>query len=244
MVTDHQLILISLIIFGASVFRTAFGFGEALVAVPLLSLFLPIRVAAPLAVMASVLIALVAVWRDWRHIHRGEAKNLLLATLLGLPLGLVLLRFVPEGVTKALLGLLLLGFSSFSLVRPQSFRLGNDRWVWLFGFVAGVTGGSYGMNGPPLAIYGAARRWPPEKFRATMQAYFLPASFLGLVGYAVAGIWTARVSWLFVDTLPAILIGILLGRLLNRKMPAALFARLLHIGLILIAILLLRQAVI
>jgi hypothetical protein len=32
------------------------------------------------------------------------------------------------------------------------------------------------MNGPPLVIYGALRRWTPERFRATLQGYFLPAS--------------------------------------------------------------------
>ena len=40
------------------------------------------------------------------------------------------------------------------------------------------------MNGPPLVIYGALRRWSPQHFRATLQGYFLPASLAGLGGYS------------------------------------------------------------
>ena len=40
------------------------------------------------------------------------------------------------------------------------------------GFLAGVLGGAYGMNGPPLAIYGPQRRWTPEFFRPRCKATF------------------------------------------------------------------------
>jgi hypothetical protein len=37
---------------------------------------------------------------------------------------------------------------------------------------AGVLGGAYGMNGPPLVIYGSLRGSSPQHFRATLQGYF------------------------------------------------------------------------
>jgi uncharacterized protein len=39
-----------------------------------------------------------------------------------------------------------------------------------------VFGGAYGMNGPPLVVYRAMRRWSPPHFRAILEGYFLPAS--------------------------------------------------------------------
>jgi uncharacterized membrane protein YfcA len=233
---------VAAIIFIATIFRTTFGFGEALIAVPLLSLFLPVKVAAPLAVLASIVIALAAVIRDWKHIHFSEAKKLLLATAVGLPFGLLALRFVPESVVKIALGCLLFLFSLFSLLRPQFFFLADDRWVSVFGFFAGVSGGSYGMNGPPLVIYGAARRWSPERFRATLQAYFLPASLLGMVGYLISGLWTKQVNGIFVSVLPVILVGIMIGRFLNRRTNSALFVKALHVALLVIAGLLILQS--
>ncbi len=41
----------------ATVIRSAFGFGEALVAVPLLALLIPVEVAAPVAVLVSITVA-------------------------------------------------------------------------------------------------------------------------------------------------------------------------------------------
>ena len=34
--------------------------------------------------------------------------------------------------------------------------------------------------------------WPPERFRATLQGYFLPASIVGMCGYWLADLWVAR----------------------------------------------------
>ena len=95
--------------------RSAFGFGEALIAVPLLAFFIPMRVAAPLAVLVSITIAAVVVVQDWRHIHLRSAGWLVLSTLFGIPLGLLLLTRAPEYLVKAALGILILLFALFSI---------------------------------------------------------------------------------------------------------------------------------
>src|SRR5580698_1040397 len=82
---------ILLIIFVATLIRSAFGFGEALVAVPLLAFFIPLNVAAPLAVLVSITIAAIVVVQDWRHIHLFSTGWLVLPTLFGIPLGVLLL---------------------------------------------------------------------------------------------------------------------------------------------------------
>jgi uncharacterized membrane protein YfcA len=226
----------------ATTFRTAFGFGEALIAVPLLSLFLPVKVSTPVAVLASILIALVAVVRDWRHIHFRSAQRLLLATALGIPFGLLILRYIPEEITKGLLGAFLLLFAMLSLFKTDLFSLKNDRFIWLFGFIAGVTGGSYGMNGPPLAVYGASRGWSPQQFRATIQAYFLPASLLGMIGYWVSGLWTKEVNVVFGSSLPSIALGIMAGNRFSKVADKGGFVRFLYGALILVALIILYQA--
>jgi uncharacterized protein len=229
------------VMFAAAIFRTTFGFGEALIAVPLLALIIPVKVAAPVAVLASIVIAAFAVVRDWRHIELRSTAWLVGSTLFGLPVGLLLLKCVPEMFMKLALGAVILAFSAWSLVRARRVRLENDRFAWIFGFFAGVFGGSYGMNGPPLAIYGSVRDWPPERFRATLQGYFLPASVLGMCGYRFAGLWTAPVNRLFAWSLPAIAVGIVVGRLFNRRLEADRFRRLVYVGLMLVAVVLLLQ---
>jgi hypothetical protein len=98
------------------------------------------------------------------------------------------------------------------------------------------------MNGPPLVIYGALRKWSPQHFRATLQGYFFPASFVGLLGYVALGLWGPAVTRYFLFSLPVIVIAILLGRAINHRMKDAGFFRSVYVGLIVIGSILLVQA--
>jgi uncharacterized membrane protein YfcA len=242
MPTDWTLPLVLGVLFAATLVRSTFGFGEALVSVPLLALWMPVEIAAPVAALVSITVAALVVARDWRQIHFRGASWLVLATLPGIPLGLWLLVGVAEPVVKAILAVVILAFSLYSLVRPGRATLGDDRWAGLFGFVAGVLGGAYGMNGPPLVMFGTLRGWTPERFRATLQGYFLPASAIVMTGYALAGLWTSAVSRYYLLSLPGVLAAILLGRAINRRLSAERFARYVHLALIAIGALLLAQA--
>ena len=175
--------LVVMVFFGATLVRSALWFGEALIAVPILAFVLPVEVAAPVATLVSITVAAVVVAQDWRHIHLRSAAWLVFSTMLGIPLGLFLLRSVSEPIVKGLLGVLVAGFAASALRRSTSYELTTDRLAWVFGVSAGVLGGAYGMNGPPLVVYGTLRRWSPQRFRATLQGYFLPASLFGMIGY-------------------------------------------------------------
>jgi hypothetical protein len=223
--------LVVTVLFGATLVRSALGFGEALVAVPVLAFMLPVEVVAPVATLVSITVAAVVVAQDWRHIHFRSAARLVLFTLLGIPLGLLMLRHVSEFIVKGALGVLVACFSASAMRRPAGYQLTDDRQAWFFGIGAGVLGGAYGMNGPPLVVYGTLRRWSPERFRATLQGYFLPASLIGMIGYWAAGLWTASVSRYYLLSLPAVLVAIPLGRALNRRLDAERFLAFVHAGL-------------
>jgi uncharacterized membrane protein YfcA len=229
------------VVFLATFVRSAFGFGEALVAVPLLALVIPIEVATPLAVLLSVTVAGVIVVQDWRKVHVASAGRLVLSTLIGIPLGLWVLTTADARLVKAALAVIIIAFSAYSLARKRG-ELKDDRLAWVFGFGAGVLGGAYGMNGPPLVIYGALRRWSPEHFRATLQGYFLPASLVGMAGYWLTGLWVPAVTRYYLLCLPPGLVAILLGRWVNRRMKGHRFLIYVHIGLIVVGTTLLTQA--
>jgi uncharacterized membrane protein YfcA len=235
-------ILVPAVLFLATLVRSSFGFGEALVAVPLLALLVPVKTAAPVAVMASITVALIVVVQDWRKVHARSAVRLVLPTLAGIPLGLLLVRAGAEPVVKGLLAAVIIAFSVYSLRSKHDRELSDDRLAWLFGFGAGVLGGAYGMNGPPLVIYGSLRKWSPQHFRATLQGYFLPASLAGLWGYRLAGLWTPSVSRFYLLSLPLIVLATFIGRVVNRSLGARRFVLYVHGGLIAVGLLLLSQA--
>ena len=235
-------ILIPAVLFLATVIRSAFGFGEALIAVPLLALLVPVEVAAPVAALVSITVALIIVVQDWSQIHIRSAIWLLLPTFAGIPLGLWMLRSVPEPIVKGGLAAIIIAFSAYSLLSRKQRELTDDKFAWLFGFAAGVLGGAYGMNGPPLVIYGSLRRWSPQHFRATLQGYFLLASLAGLWGYHIAGLWTPTVNRFYLLSLPLVILATFLGRVINRRMDAGRFLLYVHGGLIVVGVVLLAQA--
>jgi uncharacterized membrane protein YfcA len=241
---DGMLLFVLAVIFFATLIRSAFGFGEALVAVPLLALVMPVEVAAPVAVLVSITVAAIVVVQDWRHVHFRSAAWLVLATVLGTPLGLLMLTTIAERTVKMTLAGIIIAFSSYSLLkRHHSAVLTNDRWAWVFGLGAGILGGAYGMNGPPLVIYGTLRGWTPQHFRATLQGYFLPASLVGLGGYWFAGLLTPTVARYYGLSLPVVIVAIILGRVLNRQMTGRSFLLYIHLGLIAVGALLLLQSI-
>jgi uncharacterized membrane protein YfcA len=239
---DGAALLVAAVIFLATLIRSSFGFGEALVAVPLLALLVPVELAAPLAVLFSITVAGIVVAQDWHHIHLRSAGRLILPTLLGIPLGVWLLKAVAESVVKASLALVIIAFSAYCLLGRRRVGLADDRWAWLFGFGAGVLGGAYGMNGPPLVIYGSLRGWSPAHFRATLQGYFLIASVVGMGFYWQAGLWTPDLSRYYLWSLPPALAAIFLGRAVNRRLKGPRFLVYVHVGLIVVGAMLLVQA--
>jgi hypothetical protein len=239
---DSTTLLVITIVFVGTLIRSSLGFGEALIAVPLLALVMPVQTAAPVAVLVSITIAVFILFQDWRKVHARSAGWLVLSTLFGIPLGLALLRTASEATVKAILGLVIVAFSVYALFNRHRHTLENDRLAWLFGFVAGILGGAYGMNGPPLAIYGSLRRWQPEFFRATLQAYFFPASVAGMVGYWLAGLWTPAVNRFYLVSLPGVALAVIAGRAINSRMHPHRFTSYVYAGLSVIGAVLLFQS--
>lgn len=240
--SHSSLALAAGVFFVATLVRSALGFGEALIAVPLLALWMPVDQAVPAAVLVSITIAFAILVRDWRHVQFRSAAPLILFSLLGTPLGLWFLHAVPEGLGKGALGAVIIAFAFRPFLAGRKRALENDKLAWLFGVQAGILGGAYGMNGPPLAIYGALRGWTPEQFRATLQAYFLPVSAAGMAGYALTGLWTEAVTQVYLSSLPAVALAIFLGSLLHARIDIQKFPRYVYMTLLLIGVILLGQA--
>ncbi len=240
---DFQTLEVLAIVFFATLIRSAFGFGEALVAVPLLAFCIPLTQAAPLAVLLSITIAAVVVVQDRDKIHWRSAGWLVFFTLLGIPLGLLLLTSSHQQLVKATLAIIIILFAGYSFFGSRPLHLERDSRAWLgaCGFIAGVLGGAYGMNGPPLVVYASMRRWQPQQFRATLQAYFLPASLLGMAGYVAAGLWLPQVTRYYLLSLPVMLPAVLLGRWINHRMHSQIFLRYIYAGLVAIGVLLLVE---
>src|SRR5262249_61588772 len=106
------------------------------------------------------LVAGLMIAQDWRRVEVRSAVGLILTALPGIPLGILLLAKANDHVVKLGLGAVIIAFSIYSLVGRAKRHVRHDHWGWLVGcgFLSGVLGGAFGMNGPPLAVYRALRK--------------------------------------------------------------------------------------
>jgi hypothetical protein len=243
MTIDIQTLSILAVIFAASFIRSAFGFGDALIAMPLLAIIVGIKTATPLVAMIATTITVTILLRHWREARLGIAWRLIISSFIGIPLGLLFLKNSHDVIIKLILSVTILSFSIYALTKPRVLYLKTEKSSYLFGFIAGILGGAYNTNGPPVVVYGSLRRWPPNTFKATIQGYFLPIGLMILVGHYTAGLWTRPVLQLYALSLPVVLLAILVGGRLGRSIPEGKFDRFVHTLLIAIGILLMVQTV-
>jgi uncharacterized membrane protein YfcA len=214
-----------IIICVAALVRSTFGFGDALVGMPLLALVIPLRTATPLMALVGPTLAFLILARAWRRVDIRSTAVLIAATLAGIPFGIYVLKNVREGLINLVLAGVIILFALYSLLRPELHRLKSGRSAPLFGLAAGVLGAATNTNGPPVVFYGALRGWEPDAFRATIQGYFLFTGPALLVGQGAAGLLTAQVWRAYLCALPLIAGAVWAGFKLGRRIPAARFYR-------------------
>ncbi len=240
---EAEFILILAVLFVSTLSRSTFGFGDALIAMPLLALFVSIKIATPLVALIGLLIAIMIFSRNWRKIKAPGVLQLIISSVVGIPIGLLYLKGTSEDIVKIVLAVVLISFSIYKLYKPELLKLKSNKFAFPFGIAAGILGGAYNTNGPPIIIYGTMRGWQPQNFRAILQGIFLPTNIFIASGHGLSGFWTQEVLTLFLYSLPVVFVSMLIGSRLNKKIPAENFTRFIYIFLILIGIVLFLKTV-
>ncbi len=196
---------------------------------PILTLLLGLRTAAPLVALLGWTLYLVNLVRYRLHLRGQELARLVLASTVGVPVGLWLLSVVDERWVVGGLGVLVSAFALYSLLRPEG-RWIPPRWgIYVAGFLGGCLGGAYTIYGPPVLVYARWAGWSRETFRATLQGFFLLTATLVVLSHAVAGYITPVVVRWYLWMVSALVVGIVVGRGLDRRVSTRRFQQLVGI---------------
>lgn len=235
--------IIILIFFIAALSRSTFGFGDALIAMPLLALIMDIKVATPIVAFMGFFISLIILIRNRQNFAYRKIWKLIVFSLIGIPIGVLFLKDTNEIIVKLILAIILILFSVYKLLKQNLLSLQNDNLSYIFGFISGMLGGAYNTNGPPIIIYGTLRDWSPQEFRLLLQGVFLPTNLFIIIFHGIAGLWTTTVFQYFLISLPVIIIAILIGRKLNKIIPKDKFVKFVYVFLIIIGFVLLGDTI-
>lgn len=237
MTTPAVFSLVLAVIFFSTLIRSTFGFGNALIAMPLLVLLIGVRAASPLVALAGSVISILMLVQGWRALQWKDTLVLLAASLPGIPLGLLLLTSVPESAVKFILGLILIGFGLYNLSGIQLPSLSSPWLAFPSGLLAGVLGGAYNTNGPPVIIYAVFRGWDKDQFRASLQGFFLISNLLIIAGHGLSGLWTGEIALYFLGSIPLVGLAVYLGGRIATGVSQELFNKIVYYFLILTGIL-------
>jgi uncharacterized membrane protein YfcA len=240
---EPSTIMVLSIVSFATILRSTFGFADAMFAMPLLAVIIGLKTATPLMAIVAMTISTTILIKNWREVNIKSAWRLFLSSLAGIPLGLWFLKGTHDALMKLILAAVIICFSTYSLIKPGLTAIKSENPAYIFGFFAGVLGGAYNTNGPPVVIYGSLRKWSPMTFRATLQGYFFMAGIFICLGHGFAGLWTHTVLGYYLFSLPLVFLFTFIGGHLNRSIPKGKFDRIIHSLLIVIGLFLLIQTI-
>ncbi|MFL6563598.1 MAG: sulfite exporter TauE/SafE family protein [Burkholderiales bacterium] len=210
---------------GALIFGLT-GFGSALITIPLASHLVPLPFALALFALADLVSAFGVGLENPRNAVRGEWTRLVPMILAGTAVGVTALVNLPRAVGMLLLGVFVLSFALYSLVRRSGARVISARWAWLAGFAGGITSALFGAGGPPYAIYLSQRGLTKEQFRATLGFATMTSISLRVLAFLVTGVLLDLRVWAAAAVAaPCAFAGIAVSRRVFRRISRGMLLR-------------------
>jgi uncharacterized protein len=224
---DDAVVLLAIVTFVAAVVNGALGYGFSSITVPIALLFLTNRLLNPALVLIEVVLngyvlfvnrqSVPAIWRRLCPILIGLAPGIALGTVLVASLS-------PAWIKLGTFATLL----PFILVQAAGYRrpIRSERSAGVvFGGGVGVLYSVTTISGPPLALALNNQGFAKQEFRAGLGLIRLVESSLTALAYSYAGLITTTSLGLIPHILPSLIIGVPLGAVLIRKVPAETFRR-------------------
>lgn len=213
--------------FASAVLQRTVGFGFALFAVPLMAFVLPTKSAVVVVFLAGSTLSVWLAVRLRAEIVWPAARSLGVGTILGAPLGVVILRGVSAGTLRLILGVTICVAALWVIVSArwatrEEARLSPSSTVAL-GVVGGVLNTSVATSGPPLVFALRQTGLHGDGFRATISAVFVVANLIGLPLLAVAGLITAFDLQLAAVSLIPCALGMGVGALVGARLSSGHF---------------------
>lgn len=224
-----------LIFFFAAFIRSGLGFGDALFAMPLLSLTVGLTLGTPVLAVDALIISFVLIIIERKQLKLKLLFPFLIGAFFGVPVGIYFLIYLPKQILMIVLGIIIILFSIYKLTNKK-LQIKFPNYISpLIGFISGMLGGAYNTNGPPAIIY-AAESFDTAQFKANLQGMLLPVNIIIISGHFMAGLWQEKTFTLFYHSLIPIFIGIVLGVFISKKISNTKINRFIWFALIVISL--------
>lgn len=219
-------LFIGITTFFASATLRLVGFGAGMIGMSMLVPLLGTLTAAPLLSLLGVVNLSIAVTQFRRSLTLGDVWRIVAAMLISIPIGVLSISYLPETFLRGTIGVACIAFALYRAVRLPLPEVENRNWGFLVGMLGGFMGGSVNIPGVPVILYAETQDWEINRYRTNLFTVFLCSSSIALISRAFAGQYTSQIFVYWLQAIPFLLIGQVVGYSLTFYVNRELFRKL------------------
>jgi uncharacterized membrane protein YfcA len=179
-----------------------------------------------LIVLSGIVTQGAGIWRVRHAISWRAVLPYIIGGALGIPAGTALLTSVNPDTLRLVIGVLLLIYSLYSLIRPalKPFRVGFPTEIGV-GVANGLVSGLTGLGGVLVTIWCQIQGGQKDAQRAISQPALFATFAMTTIAFAIARAFTVETFKLYALALPVLIAGIWSGFGLYGKLDDAAFRK-------------------
>ena len=190
--------------------QTVAGFAAGLFAIPILISVLPMQEAIALMSIFLLIFSIILVYKNWKKIEQKTVLELSIGVIIGLSVGILILKTGNPIFLKRLLGIFTILFVAYNFLSRNKLKIPGKLGV-LFGLAGGIFSGMFSAGGPPYVMYIYNRIDSASIFRATIIGILAVTNTLRVPMLVVSDILTPDTLLIALYMLPVFIIALLLG---------------------------------
>ena len=223
--TEYLSLFAILVIFISGFTQGMTSFGFSLLALPLMTMILPIQVVVPLLMIFSLVLNSMILVKMHSYVQIKRIGILVTGGLIGTPIGVHGLLWMSESILKIIVGVLIIIVATVNLSGKKIPIRSSKRTLFPIGLLSGFFSGSVSLGGPPIVLFLNNQGVEKQSFRGNLTMYFWILNIFSIPSYFMSGLITEPVIGYTITLLPSLILGTALGMFAGNRLNDGLFRK-------------------
>ena len=198
-------------VFIASIIRGFNGFGFSATCISGFSFIMPAIEIVPIILILEVMISIFMIPYIRNKIDWNFVIKILIGIIIGSPIGLFLLKYLPSELTHLLICIIIIFFSILLMNGYSNQKINNNYAKISTGFIAGTINGFSLLGGMPVALFLLVTNIQPAVIRGSLAALFFLTDTYAFVLSFFAGIVDMTTIYRTIPLIFILPIGVFIG---------------------------------
>lgn len=223
--STQQYFLTGIILLFAFISNSIAGFGSGSLSMGFLVNILKYQRAVFLVNIQEFVSYSVLVYKNRKVIKFSRSLWIILGSMVGIYIGVQIIKIVDIGILKSLLGLVVItgAFRALNLKEKKIALKTSNTSDFLVSLIVGISGSLFNVEGPILASYLRRRIKDPHKLRLELIFLQFAIGGLKLAIFLLSSIISPTLILFSALFIPVTIFGSLLGNYLAKKIPKRVF---------------------